>query len=75
VGAAAVVAVASGNISERDVGCLLPPTIDVDTVADADDGSFVVLVDVLPDLLCALVLIVGLFDALLLDSEYSMSAS
>ncbi len=76
MGAAAVAAVESGGISERDVGCLLAPTIDVDTVADNDDGSFVVLVDNWsPDLLRASALIVGLVDPLLLDSEYSLSAS
>ncbi len=66
--AAAAAAVASGSISESDVGCLLAPTIDVDTVADDDDGSFVVLVDNWsPDLLRATALIAGLADPLLLD--------
>ena len=72
--AADVVAVATGSISERDVG-FLAPTIDVATVADADDGSFVVLADMSPDPLRTLALIVGLVDAQLLELAASLSAS
>ena len=70
VGAAAVAAVASGRIAERDVGCLAS-AIDV----DADDGSFVVLVDTSSDLLQDCLLFVGLVDPLLLDSEFALSTS
>ena len=72
--AAAVAAVATGSVSERDDGCLVLTT-DVAAVADADadDGSFVVLVDMSPDLLR---LIFGLVDdAQLLELDASLSAS
>ena len=74
VGAAAVAAVATGSDAEKDVG-FVASAIDVATVADANDGSFVVLVDVIPDLLGDSLLFVGLADPLLLDSEFGLSAS
>lgn len=61
---AAVAAVATG----RALGCLAP-TIDV----DADDGSFVVLVDVSPDLLRGCLSFVGLADTLSLELDASLS--
>ena len=42
---------------------------------DADDGSFVVLVDISPGLIRGCLLFVGLDDTLLLELESSLSAS
>lgn len=59
-----------GAAAATDIGCLVPRS------TDADDGSFVVLVDMSPDVIrCGCLEFVVLDDTLLLDFDSSLSAS